>query len=56
MVFALLAAFAVRVAAVFILAFHCNGRSGGVIRRRRAISQGEDSQKLVRVLLLKGAI
>lgn len=36
MVFALLAAFAVRVAAVFVLAFHCNGRSGAVIQQRAA--------------------
>lgn len=36
MVFALLAAFAVRVAAVFILAFHCNGRSVAVIQQRVA--------------------
>lgn len=36
MVFALLAAFAVRVAAVFVLAFHCNARSVAVIQQRVA--------------------
>ena len=36
MVFALLAAFAVRVAAVFVLAFHCNGRSVAVIQQKVA--------------------
>ena len=36
MVFALLTAFAVRVAAVFVLAFHCNARSVAVIQQRVA--------------------
>lgn len=35
-VFALLAALAVRVAAIFILAFHCKGRSGAVAQQRAA--------------------